>query len=314
VLTRLGLSLPGPRPTTSGRPRDFSELAATAQFAERSGFDSLWFSGPPLSPGGSAGSVDAGYEAYTFLGALALRTSSARIGALGFDAARRQPSILAKQVTALDVLSSGRAVLGIGVTGPGSETPDRLGETIDICKSMFRASPVDFDGRFFELRGATNRPGPIQDGGPPVLIDMTVPSSGGIEFHKLVSGRADAVVVSGEASEVGPKIIELRSLDRDERHGRSPLSVILLAMVVVDEAETPSRLNGADGLGAGLGGRASRTLISGDPETVASRVIEYREAGIEGIIAELPDAHDHRHLALAGKILGGALAGDVGRR
>jgi alkanesulfonate monooxygenase SsuD/methylene tetrahydromethanopterin reductase-like flavin-dependent oxidoreductase (luciferase family) len=314
VLTRLGLSLPGQRSTASGSPQDFSVVAATAQFAERSGFDSLWFSGPPLSPASSAGPIDPGYEAYSFLGALALRTSSARLGALGLDTAGRHPSLLAKQVTALDVLSSGRAVLGIGVTGPGSETFDRLEETIDICRLMFRASPVDFDGGFFELRGATNRPGPVQEGGPPILIDMTGPISGGNKILRLVSSRADAVVVSGEASEVGRRIIELRSLGHDERRARSPLSVVLFATVVVGEAEIPARLSGDEVLEAGLFGGARRTVISGDPETVVSQVHEYREAGIEGIIAEVPDAHDLRQISLAAEVLGGALAGDVGSR
>jgi alkanesulfonate monooxygenase SsuD/methylene tetrahydromethanopterin reductase-like flavin-dependent oxidoreductase (luciferase family) len=313
VLTRLGLALPGPRPSGPGQTEEFSQLAGIAREAETSGFDSLWFSGPTESAQSPVGPV-AGFEAYTFLGALALRTSTVKIGALGFDPTGRHPSVLAKQVTALDVLSSGRAVLGIGVTGPGSETLDRLEETIDICRSMFRGGPVDFDGRFFELRGATNRPGPLQDEGPPVLIDTTGPSSGGIEILKLVSGRADAVVVSGEVSEVGRKIIDLQSLDRDERRTRSRLSVILLATVVVDEVETPARPSGEEVLGDRHVESARRTLISGDPDTVVSRVVEYREAGIEGIIAEFPDARDLRRLAMAGEVLVRALTGDVGRR
>jgi len=90
-------------------------------------------------------------ESYTLLGGLATRTTTARLGTLVTGVTYRNPAILAKQVTTLDVLSRGRAVLGIGAAWfeqehdglgvafpPVAERMDRLEEALRICRAMFR--------------------------------------------------------------------------------------------------------------------------------------------------------------------------------
>jgi alkanesulfonate monooxygenase SsuD/methylene tetrahydromethanopterin reductase-like flavin-dependent oxidoreductase (luciferase family) len=312
VLTRLGLALPSLRSTGSGCSEDFSQLAASARVAERSGFDSLFFC-PASESAGSTASVGSGFEAYTFLGALARRTSSARIGTLGLDRAGRPPSLLAKQITALDVLSSGRAVLGIGEAGGGPDAVERLEETIDICRAMFRESPVDFDGRFHSLLGATNRPRPVQEGGPPIVIDARDENPDSPGLAHLVSTKADGVFVAGDLAEVAAQVWKFRPPGSDTGPLQVRLSVILLASLVLSDSQTKAQRIAGELLADGLIDRKKYTLIAGDQGAVTARVGEYRRAGVDGIVVQLPDVLDLRHVEMAGEVLGRALVSDAGR-
>ena len=117
-MTRFGVQLP----SFSGfDPADlFEHVAGLATTAEEAGFDSVWvmdhfFQLPPLG-----GPDQPMLEAYTLLGALAARTSRVQLGTLVTGVTYRNPAILAKIITTLDVISRGRAILGIGSAGPCS--------------------------------------------------------------------------------------------------------------------------------------------------------------------------------------------------
>ena len=116
-------------------------------------------------------------EAYTLLGALAARTERVQLGTLVTGVTYRNPGLLAKIITTLDIISKGRAILGIGGAwydveheALGFEYPgdkvrlDRLEEAVQICRAMFRQDHVDFSGEHYQLRDARNLPQPIQDG------------------------------------------------------------------------------------------------------------------------------------------------------
>jgi alkanesulfonate monooxygenase SsuD/methylene tetrahydromethanopterin reductase-like flavin-dependent oxidoreductase (luciferase family) len=128
--------------------------AEVAAAAERAGADSLWVRD------------DGGREAYTMLGALAACTSAALLGALVTDVTQRNPAIIAKQVTTIDLLSHGRAVLAIG----GADEA-HVEEALVICRAMFRDEHPAFEGRHYRIAGALNLPLPAQPGGPPILVD-----------------------------------------------------------------------------------------------------------------------------------------------
>ncbi len=123
---------------------------------------------------------------YTTLGALAARTRRVKLGTLVTGVTYRNPAMLVKQVTTLDTISSGRAILGIGAAwnedehrGYGFEFPpvrermDRLNEALQIARLMFSEDRPAFEGRFYRIEGALNVPRPIQRGGPPILIGGT---------------------------------------------------------------------------------------------------------------------------------------------
>src|ERR1700678_4091141 len=151
ALTRFGLQIPS---FTYGDHGDdeglFERVASIAVTAEEAGFDSVWVMDHLFQIPG-IGTVDEPmFEAYTLLGGLAARTEKARLGAMVTGVTYRNPALLAKEVTAIDVVSGGRAVLGIGAAwfeteheGLGFEFPplterfDRLEEALTICRAMF---------------------------------------------------------------------------------------------------------------------------------------------------------------------------------
>jgi F420-dependent oxidoreductase-like protein len=122
-------------------------------------------------------------EAYTTLGYLAACTSRAKLVTLVTGAVYRHPGILAKIVTTLDVLSGGRAWLGIGAAWneqesrglgipfpPVAERFERLEETLQICLQMWRGDESPYQGRHFQLERPLNYPQPLTKPHPPILI------------------------------------------------------------------------------------------------------------------------------------------------
>ena len=117
------------------------------------------------------------FEAYTLLGALAARTKTVKLGTLVTGVTYRNPAILAKIVTTLDVISKGRAFLGIGAAwfdvehdGLGVDFPpvkerfERLEEALQICRAMFRGERPTFEGKHYRVEDAINSPRPIHAG------------------------------------------------------------------------------------------------------------------------------------------------------
>src|SRR2546428_387959 len=117
------------------------------------------------------------------LSALATQTSRVKLGTLVTGVTYRNPALLAKMVTTLDVISKGRAILGIGAAwnddehrGYGFEFPpiaqrmDRLDEALTIAKLMFTQDRPSFEGKHYRIERALNVPRPVQPGGPQILV------------------------------------------------------------------------------------------------------------------------------------------------
>src|SRR5437660_1445560 len=161
-VTRLGLQIPSF--TYPGVPDAdlFDRVAQIANTAEGSGFDSVWVMDHLYQIRGVGQRTEPMLEAYTLLGAIAARTSRVRLGTMVTGVTYRNPATLAKIATTLDVISSGRAILGIGAAwhdvehqGLGFEFPpagerlDRLEEAVQICRAMFREERPRFAGRHY---------------------------------------------------------------------------------------------------------------------------------------------------------------------
>jgi F420-dependent oxidoreductase-like protein len=140
-------------------------------------------------------------EAYTTMGYIAARTKRARLGVLVTGVTYRHPGLLAKIVTTLDVLSGGRAELGIGAawyerehTGlgvafpPVSERYERLEETLQICLQMWSDDNGPYEGKHYHLAETLCVPRPIQKPRPPILIG----GAGERKTLRLVAKYADA--------------------------------------------------------------------------------------------------------------------------
>lgn len=205
-------------------------LAEVVEAAEGAGFDAVAFADHLwLSPwvGGPVGNH---LEAYTSLGFIAARTTRVRLLALATAASYRQAGLLAKVVTTLDVLSGGRAMLGIGAgdydeeaVGLGLPYPPRLGERFDILEETIQAclemwsgdtgSGRAFDGRHVRLGRALNVPQSVHRPHPPILVA----GSGERRTLPLVARYADACNLR-PSTEIPRQLDLLRSLC--EREGR----------------------------------------------------------------------------------------------
>jgi F420-dependent oxidoreductase-like protein len=197
---RLGLQIPDftwPGSPQSLRPT-FARIARTA---EESGLASLWVMdhffqiemvGPPEHEM---------LEAYTTLGFAAASTARLSLGTMVTGVTYRHPGILVKTVTTLDVLSGGRAYLGIGAAWneeesrglgipfpPVAERFERLEETLQIAHQMWSGDESPFRGKHYSLERPLNSPQPIRQPHPPILIGGT----GERKTLRLVARYADA--------------------------------------------------------------------------------------------------------------------------
>ncbi|EXG82931.1 putative F420-dependent oxidoreductase [Cryptosporangium arvum DSM 44712] len=157
-------------------------------------------------------------EAYTTLGFLAAHTEKARLSTLVTGVIYREPALLAKQISTLDVLTGGRAGLGIGAAwnedesrGLGFAFPsvterfERLEEALRICLQMWSDSEEPFDGKWYQLGRTLNSPQNLQSR-PPIMI------GGGGEKRtlRLVAQYADQCNIAGDAETVTHKLDVLR--------------------------------------------------------------------------------------------------------
>ena len=171
--------------TFPGVPNDrlFDRVAENAKAAEAAGFDLVTVMDHFYQIRGIGPETEPMMEAYTTLSALATQTSRVKLGTLVTGVTYRNPGLLVKEVTTLDVISNGRAILGIGAAwnedehkGYGIEFPpigqrmDRLGEALTIAKLIFTQDRPSFEGKYYRIERALNVPRPIQPGGPKILI------------------------------------------------------------------------------------------------------------------------------------------------
>ncbi|HEX9094527.1 MAG TPA: TIGR03560 family F420-dependent LLM class oxidoreductase [Candidatus Dormibacteraeota bacterium] len=171
--------------TFAGVPNDrlFDRVAENAKAAENAGFDLVTVMDHLYQIRGIGPETEPMMEAYATLSALATQTSRVKLGTLVTGVTYRNPALLVKEVTTLDIISKGRAILGIGAAwnedehrGYGFEFPpigrrmDRLGEALTIAKLMFTQDRPSFEGTYYKIDRALNVPRPIQPGGPKILI------------------------------------------------------------------------------------------------------------------------------------------------
>jgi len=224
----LGLWLPAAGNGRTGA--GFLEWAASvASAAEETGFDSVWLS---ESSSGAPGRV--AHEGYSLLGALAVRSGRVHLGVVPTAAECRPPSILAKIVTGIDVISHGRAVLSLDDGSSGGWGPERLTEALEVCRSVLEDERPTFTGRCYSLDGAVNRPAPVQQGGIPVVVFVRGSGPGRTGVLEVAARCADAVVVDGGGGGVREAVATLGAVA--DASGRSRTSVCGTFTVSADPA------------------------------------------------------------------------------
>ena len=259
---KVGLQIPyytTPRgPEALGR-----ELITVARAADDAGFDYIavmdhFFQIPVVGPAEMEM-----LEGYTTLGYLAACTSRATLLTLATGAFYREPGILAKIVTTLDVLSGGRAWLGIGAGwneeesrglgipfAPVAERFERLEEALQICLQMWRGDEQPYQGKYYQLARPLNSPQSLTRPHPPVMI------CGGGEQKTL-----RMVAQYGDACNLFAGRDEARKLDVLRRHcealGRDYDTIYKTAYYFFDPSRGTQRIVDELGALAGLGFHAA---------------------------------------------------------
>ncbi len=265
----------------------FEHVAEIARRAEEAGFDQVTVMDHFYQISGVGPEEAPMLEAYSTLAGIAARTSRIRVGALVTGVTYRNPALLAKTVTTLDVISGGRAILGIGAAwneaehrGYGFDFPrvgermDRLDEALTICRRMFTEDRPSFEGRFYRIDAALNQPRPIQAGGPRILV------GGGGEQRtlRLVARHADYA----HWFPLGMDLLRHKT-ELLERYcaeiGRDPATITRTmaapVLLVADEREGASRL-------ASIPPERRRSLVAATPGQAAEILSEYVDAGFGG--------------------------------
>jgi F420-dependent oxidoreductase-like protein len=315
-----GLHLTNFRHPTEPDDRLFHRTVELAQTMERwGGFDSLWLTDHLryLGPEGPGAPMP---EAYVLLSALAGRTEKLRLGVLATSVTYRHPALLAKMVTTLDVVSGGRAMLGIGAGHPRTEAEqrsygfgfpaigermDQLEEALQIMRAMFKAPLSSWSGRSFEMRDAANAPRPVQPGGPPILVA----GNGELRLLRLAAKYGDMCNLSfpsGDSLDALP-----HKLDVLARHcqavGRNAAEIRVTYKALAAVAESQAE---ADRIWTSF--REARRMPAfdsragvfvGPPDRIAEQARPFLEAGVDELIVELADAHNLEHVQAAAEAL-----------
>jgi F420-dependent oxidoreductase-like protein len=265
---KVGLQIPDfttPRgPEALGR-----ELAVVARTADDAGFEYIAVMDHFFQIGVVGPAEREMLEGYTTLGYLAACTSRAVLVTLVTGTIYREPGILAKIVTTLDVLSGGRAWLGIGAAWneeesrglgvafpPVAERFERLEETLQICLQMWRGDDSPYDGRHYQLDRPLNSPQSLSRPHPPVMIG----GGGEKKTLRLVAEYADACNLFA-----GPGLA--RKLDVLRQHcdtaGRDYDTVYKTAYYAFDLARGSQRVIDELGALAALGFDAAIGSVAG---------------------------------------------------
>ncbi len=267
-------------------------LAEIARTADDVGFDSIWVMDHFFQIRGVGPVTDPMLEGWTTLGFLAAHTRRARLGLLVGGIHYRTAGLWAKAATTLDVLSGGRAWLGIGAAWNEDESQalgfpmPPLGERFEMLEEMLqitlalwtgeRGTEGAFHGRHYQAGRLLNSPQVLSRPHPPIMIG----GGGEKKTLRLVAQYGDATNVFGDPPRLAHKFAVLRAhceeLGRPyEEIERTTLQDIRLSATGGGSSRTPAQL--VDGFG------------------------ELADAGVQHVIVSLADVHDLSRLELIGR-------------
>jgi F420-dependent oxidoreductase-like protein len=289
----------------------FETVSAIARTAEDSGFNTItvmdhFHQIPPQGP-----PTYHMFDGNTMLAALAARTEKVNLGLLVGGVTYRNPAHLAKITTGLDVISRGRAFLGIGAAWfedehnaygfafpPLRERFEHLEDTLNIARAMFTNAEATYEGTHHSVRGAINIPQPIR-GDIPILIG----GSGERKTLRLVAKYADGSNVMGSADQCRHLMEVLERHCEDVGRDPSEITRTRLATIVIAPTHEEALRKLEEAKANGLSERRLAQVVAGGPDEIAEQLRAFMDAGIEGFTVSLLDVHDLDSVALAGRTI-----------
>jgi F420-dependent oxidoreductase-like protein len=283
----------------------WAKAVEIAVLAEELGYDSLWvydhFHNVPVP------AHETMFEAWTTLAAISQRTSRIHLGQMVGCAPYRNPGLLAKITSNIDVMSGGRLDLGIGAGWYEHEykaygygfpsAADRirmLRETVEIVKSMWSEPDTTYEGRFFSMDGAQCDPKPVQSPHPPILI-----GGGGEQLTlRVVARLADRSNFGGKPHEFAHKCEVLKG--HCEAVGRDYDEIMKTWSPEVFIRETEQEIVDAGSKsfwGEPFDSWSEGNLV-GTPEQVCEKIRAYVELGCGGFMPWVSDYPETETLTL----------------
>jgi F420-dependent oxidoreductase-like protein len=329
-MTRLGYQIPNfTYPDGDGvvAPAGIFDLVVQqAKEADESGFDTVmvmdhFYQLPMLGQ-----PEDHMLECYTLLAALAQHTANARLSALVTGNTYRNPAILAKTVTALDIVSGGRAQLGIGAGwfeeehdafgiefGTFTDRFEKLEEALQIILPMLRDERPSLDGERYTVKNAINQPPPL--GRIPVMIG----GSGEKKTLRMVAQYADDSNMTAGPDEIPRKLEALAAHCEDLGRDRSEITVTMQRNACIAPTHEQAVAEVDDALGRrGLDlssmsaddADAMRSILTyGTPDEVGEQFSEWLALGIDGFtVNSIANGHVPGRVSLLGETLSKVVA------
>jgi F420-dependent oxidoreductase-like protein len=271
----------------------YEKMTEVAVIAEEVGFESLWLSDVLWSD-----RENFLFECWTTMAALARDTSRIRLGQMVTNSGLRNPALLAKMASTIDVMSHGRLTVGIGSGFPplasqfrayGFDYPEsaavrarQLEEAIQILLALWTQEEATFEGTYYQVHGAINQPKGVQRPHIPLLIG----GNGEKKTLKLVARYGDAWHVFGDAATLAHKFELLKQYC--EEIGRDYASIRRAAVAVCVIADTDEQAQAkvpeaAKAFGGGL---------TGSPDTIRKQIAALEQAGVQELTLRFPVLQD----------------------
>ena len=317
-MTRLGYQIPNFTYPDTDSAGLFEVIARQAVEAEESGFDTVLvmdhlYQLPLL--GDPANDM---LECYTLLAALAQRTSRVRLSSLVTGNTYRNPALLAKIVTTLDVVSGGRAQLGIGAGwyelehdalgfefGTFTDRFEKLEEALQIITGMLRGERPSLQGRWYAVRDAINSPAPV--GRIPIMIG----GGGERKTLRMVAQYADESNIICAPEDIPRKLAALAAHCERLGRDRSEITVSYQTSVCIAPMREQAERE-ADEAVARIPELAVRRpgIICGSPDEVAAVYQRIMATGVDGVTVNAPaNGHIDGRVRLLGETLAPLIPG-----
>lgn len=318
---RLGYQIPN---FTYGTPvaELFPTVVQQARDAEDAGFDAVFVMDHFYQLPGIGAPDEPMLEAYSALAALAMATSRVQLSALVTGNTYRNPTLLAKAVTTLDVISGGRAVLGIGAGwfelehrqlgfefGTFTDRFERLDEALQIIAPMLHGERPTLDGTWYRAEGATNEPRFRDD------LPIMLGGGGEKKTFGLAARYAQHLNIICDPAELPRKLAALDERCAEAGRDRAEVETSFLGFVIMDEdGDRARRLQrdyllrtgvDLDALDEGQRSAATARHFCGTPDDVAADLkARVLDVGVDGLIVNLvTNGHEPGAVELAGRTL-----------
>jgi F420-dependent oxidoreductase-like protein len=297
----MGQQLGSYTPSTYGNHWDTTLAAARA--AEQAGLDSVWLPDHFMFPDKEHPDKQVPvFDCFVALAAIAASTSRIRVGELVVGVPYRNPALLAKMLTTLDVIAHGRTIVGLGAAWHDEEFEaygwpfpsvrermEMLEEAVQIVDRMMTQRPASFSGKHYTVKEAYNDPLPVHKPRPPIMIG----GSGEKVTLRLVAQYADFCNVGGDPETVAQKFAVLRQ--HCERVGR-PYDAITRSndvgiLIAANEGELAAKKEryGDD------------FDLVGTPDQIIKGLRRYAEVGSQYVTFHMPDAKEIEPILLLGE-------------